>query len=306
MKLNYSIIIPHKDIPDLLQRCLDSIPLRDDVEVIVVDDNSDPRKVDFEHFPRWKGRHYQYFLTKEGKGAGYARNVGLDRAQGRWIVFADADDFFTEDFNALLDEMADVEEDMVYFNYINVLSDDINCRLEKRTWHSANLTGYLAGENSEGFLKYYFCVPWCKFVRRELIERYRIRFSEVRWANDVYFSAQVCCRTNTIRVSEKIGYVVTSREGSLTDNKFKTPKEYRVRLAEAMKCDRLFQQFGYVSYNKKMKVVLWESYKKWGFWKSVWFCIANVFHPRVFWQTSIFLTKRVYYTMKNMLSVNNQ
>ena len=35
MKPNYSIIIPHKDIPDLLQRCLDSIPVRDDVEVIV-------------------------------------------------------------------------------------------------------------------------------------------------------------------------------------------------------------------------------------------------------------------------------
>ena len=78
----FSIIIPHKDIQDLLQRCLDSIPLREDVEVIVVDDNSDPRKVDFEHFPRWKGKHYQYFQTKEGKGAGYARNVGLDHAQG--------------------------------------------------------------------------------------------------------------------------------------------------------------------------------------------------------------------------------
>jgi len=94
MPLNYSIIIPHKDIPDLLQRCLDSIPVRDDVEVIVVDDNSDPRKVDFEHFPQWKGKDYHYFLTKEGKGAGYARNVGLDHAQGRWIIFADADDFF--------------------------------------------------------------------------------------------------------------------------------------------------------------------------------------------------------------------
>ncbi|MCI6862195.1 MAG: glycosyltransferase family 2 protein, partial [Prevotella sp.] len=29
--INYSIIIPHKNIPQLLQRCLDSIPIRDDV-----------------------------------------------------------------------------------------------------------------------------------------------------------------------------------------------------------------------------------------------------------------------------------
>lgn len=49
--INFSIIIPHKDIPDLLQRCLDSIPIRDDVQVIVVDDDSDGNKVDFAHFP---------------------------------------------------------------------------------------------------------------------------------------------------------------------------------------------------------------------------------------------------------------
>lgn len=35
----FSIIIPHKDIPDLLMRCLRSIPVSGDIQVIVVDDN---------------------------------------------------------------------------------------------------------------------------------------------------------------------------------------------------------------------------------------------------------------------------
>ena len=294
MPLNYSIIIPHKNIPDLLQRCLDSIPLRDDVEVIVIDDNSDPRKVDFEHFPKWKGRHYQYFLTKEGKGAGYARNVGLDHAQGRWIVFADVDDFFAEDFIGLLDEMADVEDDLIFFDYINVLSEDATQQLEERVWYRTLIAAYLQNaDKSEERLRCYFCVPWCKFVKKELIDRYRIRFSEVKWSNDVYFSAQVGCRAKTIRVSEKIGYVLTSRKGSLTDNKFKTPKEFRVRLTEAMKCDRLFQQFGYILNNKKIKVVIRESYQNRGLWKSVWFCTANVFHPRVFRATVLFWVRRM-------------
>ena len=38
--INYSIIIPHYNIPDLLGRCIKSIPEREDVQVIVVDDNS--------------------------------------------------------------------------------------------------------------------------------------------------------------------------------------------------------------------------------------------------------------------------
>ena len=41
--MNYSIIIPHHNTPDLLQRLLHSIPQRDDLEVIIVDDNGDVR-----------------------------------------------------------------------------------------------------------------------------------------------------------------------------------------------------------------------------------------------------------------------
>lgn len=41
--IRYSVIIPHKDIPDLLDRLLRSIPKREDIEVFVVDDNSDPK-----------------------------------------------------------------------------------------------------------------------------------------------------------------------------------------------------------------------------------------------------------------------
>ncbi len=50
------------------------------------------------HFPRWKGQRYEYYLTKEGKGAGYARNIALDYALGEWLVFADADDFFQKKY----------------------------------------------------------------------------------------------------------------------------------------------------------------------------------------------------------------
>jgi hypothetical protein len=46
-----NIIIPHKNSPELLQRLLDSIPETDGVRVIIVDDGSDSKIVDFTHFP---------------------------------------------------------------------------------------------------------------------------------------------------------------------------------------------------------------------------------------------------------------
>ena len=291
MTIHYSIIIPHKDIPGLLQRCLDSIPQRDDVEVIVVDDNSDPRKVDFEHFPKWNGEHFHIFHTKEGKGAGYARNVGLDHAQGRWVVFADADDFFTGEFNALLDEMMDAEEDIVFFDYICVMSDDVTKQVKTRTWFRKIISDFLNGKGSESTFRKFFPMPWCKLVKKELIEQYHIRFSEVKWGNDEFFSAQTGRFAKKIRVSGRIGYALTLREGSLSYDFCATAKEFRVRLAEILKCDDLLQNL----YGRKARSRGWleDVYRKKGFGRCAWFCLANVFYPRVFCNTAVFLFKKM-------------
>lgn len=50
--INYSIIIPHKNILELLRWCLDSILGRKDVQIIMLDDNSDQEIIKFDCFPR--------------------------------------------------------------------------------------------------------------------------------------------------------------------------------------------------------------------------------------------------------------
>ena len=87
--IDYSIIIPSKNLPDLLQRALDSIPRRDGIQVIVVDDASDPGVVDFSAYPGLEDPQVEVVFTKEARGAGYARNAGLARAAGRWTLFLD-------------------------------------------------------------------------------------------------------------------------------------------------------------------------------------------------------------------------
>ena len=52
-------------------------------------------------------KNTEVLFTKEGKGAGYARNIGLSHARGKWIIFADADDFFTADCFTILNEYMD-------------------------------------------------------------------------------------------------------------------------------------------------------------------------------------------------------
>ena len=90
--INFSIIIPHHNTPELLKACVDSIPIRDDLQIIIVDDNSDKSVVDFNNFPGVACKNLEVVLSQKGRGAGWARNEGLKYAQGKWILFADSDD----------------------------------------------------------------------------------------------------------------------------------------------------------------------------------------------------------------------
>ena len=287
--INYSIIIPHKDIPELLQRCLDSIPVRDDVQVIVVDDNSNPDKVDFGHFPVLERSDVEVFFTKEGRGAGYARNVGLQHAMGKWVLFADADDFFTEEYGALLDETVDASADVVFYDYKNVLSEDVSEEVEKRLWYRAYFSAYLNGEaGAEEKLRTQVVVPWCKIIRRDLIEKHGIRFEEVKWGNDVLFSTKVAINAQKIDVNGRVVYVLTERSGSLAHEIVGTAEELRVRLVGDIESDALFRLNGY---HKKglAERHLNRAYAKHGLPWLMWFGVTNICNREVFCATMSFL-----------------
>ena len=80
----YSFIIPHHNTPELLQRLVDSIPQREDIEIIVVDDNSDDDK----KANVIRSDVQIIFINKEHtKGAGKARNIGMDVAIGKWLLY---------------------------------------------------------------------------------------------------------------------------------------------------------------------------------------------------------------------------
>ena len=129
MTPTYSIIIPHKDIPDLLMRCLRSIPVSEDIQVIVVDDNSPEADTYLEKYPELSRPYLEFIRTTKGGGAGYARNVGLDHAKGQWLLFADADDFFVEGMYDMILSYNDSEADIIFFKMKSVLSDNVNLEI---------------------------------------------------------------------------------------------------------------------------------------------------------------------------------
>ena len=122
-EINYSIIIPHKNSTVLLERCLKSIPCRKDVQVIVVDDNSENQ----EELNAVVGGFSQVeLILTQGGGAGHARNEGLKYIRGKWVLFADADDFYNKNAFSILDNYINSDNDVIYF-FANSL--DVNTLL---------------------------------------------------------------------------------------------------------------------------------------------------------------------------------
>lgn len=232
--LYYSVVIPHYNNADDLKRCLASIPSREDLEVIVVDDNSDPAKVDFDHFPGLERPDTRIIFSKgeNGKGPGYARNEGIRQARGRWIVFSDSDDFFLPDFGQALDGYKESAADIVFFK-----CKKKNCDGEVSDYLAVNeLIESSEKDGNADAIAFGFPCPWGKFIKRDFLLKNGICFQQITGGDDILFSIQMALYLKQYELSERRIYCVVDRPGSLTrNNRWQGFRSYTLACCEAYK-----------------------------------------------------------------------
>ena len=213
----YSIIIPHKDSPLLLQRLLHSIPKRDDVEVIVIDDT-------------------------EGCGGGWARNQGLVKARGRWLLFADADDYYEDGFLDILDTYRDRDDlDVVYFGFqtVSERTGEVEPSDKARL-----ISDYDGSDEATTLLRFKLNPPWCKMVRRELVTLHSLSFEKTSIANDLFFSLAVGYCAQHIAVDKHVLYTYVHYPASQTNRHWNRAK-VRDYLAVHLRANAFFRHTGH-------------------------------------------------------------
>ncbi|GGB96947.1 glycosyltransferase family 2 protein [Dyadobacter sediminis] len=215
----YSIIIPHKNSFELLTRLLASIPVSDDIQIIIVDDSSrdeQQQKLRDHDF----GREVNVLFETAAKGAGSARNKALRHASGKWLLFADADDFFSDGLLDLISPFYNAEEDVVFFGTTSVFNNDMHRTAYRHHRYHKLVTDYAGNPTAdhEDALKYYFNPPWAKLIRREMVEKHKIRFQEILASNDIFFSMNCGFRARKIAATTKVLYTITVTPNSISNS----------------------------------------------------------------------------------------
>ena len=117
--INVSVIIPVYNVEKYLVDCLESVIQQSmrEIEIICVNDGSTDSSYDI--LSEYADKDPRILiLNKENKGLSAARNTGLRKASGKYILFLDSDDYLSSpDILESLCKKADKEElDQLYFD----------------------------------------------------------------------------------------------------------------------------------------------------------------------------------------------
>ena len=167
-----SVIVPVYNAEKHLARCLDSVRAQTliDIEILCIDDGSMDRSPEI--LNEYAERDPRIHVTRQtNAGPGAARNVGIERASGEYVLFVDADDAVAPELAARTVDVAENEEaDMTFFF---METNHANGKLYDRL---------LLADRNDSCLKnsdLTFYVSVCaKLWRTEFLKRNKLKFSD--------------------------------------------------------------------------------------------------------------------------------
>ena len=217
-----SIIVPVYNVKDYLEKCVQSILAQsfEDFELILVDDGSTDGSGQI--CDSFSDERIHVFHQENG-GQSSARNNGLRRIKGQFVMFCDSDDWY-EDRNTFKHNIQILENhpevDVLQFPTYSMTNG------VKKPHFVSDADRVITGD--EIFKEWYRGKDtisyecWNKIYRRDAIEG--LFFQEGKVAEDIIFHQNLLPRVKCVYISCKGQYIYYTRQESTTHNSKKIEK----------------------------------------------------------------------------------
>ena len=234
-KILISIIIPLHNGEDTIIRAVKSVInsrlYRDLIEIIIVENGSTDQS--FEIAQKLATENSNIRVLKSDKGTSFARNLGIEKSKGKWLIFLDADDYLLEsDLDIIVENLITNNTDLCVYNYekgskkIELFSEDVEL--------IDNLNPFIVKSLSEP-TKY--MTVWGKAFNKRIIAESGLKFNtNLRVSEDSDFYLRFLLVIQSLTISSKTLYHY-SIDSPSTMRTFSSDKleGYIVSLAESSK-----------------------------------------------------------------------
>ena len=206
----YSIIIPVYNVEKYIKKCLESVfnQTEKDYEVIVVNDGTKDNSMDIV-------KEYDVkIINQKNQGLSEARNTGLKKAKGEYILFLDSDDYIEKDLLKELNKSIENKPDIVRFQIKEVFDN-----------HSVDYNE-IPFDNKNGveafsiICKYHFVEnAWAYLYKRSYLEDNNFTFKKGTIHEDFGLIPLVIMKASKVNSISYIGYNYVQRDGSIMSQK---------------------------------------------------------------------------------------
>lgn len=214
-----SVIVPVYNVKKYLDRCIESIinQTYQNLEIILVDDGStDGSSIMCDLWANKDDR--LHVIHKENGGLSSARNAGIDKAGGKFLVFIDSDDqWLKNDFLERCINILKITNDKVLLFGYQEISE--NCRFIPKVDFSCvndHYKSYDSGYCVKNNL--FFSSAWTKMIETDLVRDNNIYFRPHVHSEDIEWSAKILSINDSYSVYPLNVYGYYQNSESITHN----------------------------------------------------------------------------------------
>ncbi len=236
--IKYSFIVPVYNTEKYLKKCLDSLVNQTykDFEIIVVNDGSTDKSSNI--ISKYQKKYKNIIvIDKENEGLSMARNRGVQKSSGKYIIFVDSDDYVS---NKLLEEVDKKIDDSDILRFQIATEDEEYTKINE--YHEEGFESMCGYDAFKYLSSYHFVEPaWCYVIRKNYYIENKFSFKKGVYHEDFGLIPYVIYKARKVKSIDFIGYYYIQRNGSIMNNNdYKKTVKKAFDMIEQYKTMRLF------------------------------------------------------------------